>query len=98
VESRCRGSGVKPAVTTHRVLGRKHLDLDSALSEGFDCLRVRDHAPVGAGTDDQTLGQIGENFIQVLEHQAVAIPAPPIPDNPSREDDDIVSVLLAVDL
>jgi hypothetical protein len=97
VESRCRGGGVQRAVAAHRVIGREHLDLDSALSEAFDCIRVGDHAPVGAGTDDQTPGQIWENFIQVLEREAMTIPATPIPDNASREDDDIVSVLLAVD-
>jgi hypothetical protein len=97
VKSGCGGGRVHRAVAAHRVIRREHLDLDSALSEAFDCIRVGDHAPVGAGTDDQTLGQIWENFIQVLEHEAVTIQATPIPDDASREDDEIVSVLLAVD-
>jgi hypothetical protein len=53
-------------------------------------------APVGTTADDQALGQLAGNVLQVLDYERVAVAAPPVALNPVREHDQVATVLLAV--
>jgi hypothetical protein len=50
-----------------------------------------------AAADDQTLGKLVLHLFEVLHHEGVTFPAPPVAYDAVGQDDQVASVLLAVD-
>jgi hypothetical protein len=50
---------------------------------------VGSHPPVGAGTDDQVLGQVVHHLVQIFKDQRMPVLPPPAPHHPMRQDDQV---------
>jgi hypothetical protein len=55
------------------------------------------HAAVGAGPHDQMRRKLVQDLDKVIEHQRVAVSAPPVPYHPVRQDDEVLGLLTPVD-
>ena len=53
--------------------------------------------PPHAGPDQQALGQLLEDLLEILEHQLMTAPTPPVRHRASRHDDHVGSLVMAVD-
>jgi hypothetical protein len=95
---RGRGAGgVERAVAANRFLCGENLDLDAPAAKAGDRIWVRLQASVYAGAEDEPLGELVEDVLEIFQHQAVPVPAPPVPYDALGEDDDVPRVLLSVD-
>src|SRR6516164_1870391 len=83
VERGGRVIGVEPEVALHGVGCRERLDVDAARAEPLERFRVGPEAAVRARADDQPLRQLVEDVGEVVEHEAVPVPAPPVADDPA---------------
>jgi len=97
VERGGRVIGVEPEVALHGVGCRERLDVDAARAEPLERFRVGPEAAVRARADDQPLRQLVEDVGEVVEHEAVPVPAPPVADDPAGQDDDVAGLLAPVD-
>jgi hypothetical protein len=95
-----RGGGaplVRLAVPLDGLGGVMRLDLDPPLAERVEHRRVGLKLAVSPAADDETLGQLVLHLLEVIHHERVTLATPPIGDDAVGQDDQIASVLLAVD-
>jgi hypothetical protein len=81
--------GVERVVAADRLAGRQRLDLDAAPAQLLERLRVGRHPAVGAGADDEPLGKLVEDGLEVVEHQPVAVLSPPVREDTAGKEDDV---------
>ena len=92
-----RSSGIERVVPANGVAGGEDLDLDASCAQLVERLRIWLHAAVRPGAEDQPLRQLVENVGEILEHESVPVPAPPVLLEALGQDDEVARVLLAVD-
>src|SRR5688572_15127206 len=88
---------VRLAVALHGLAGVKRLDLDPPFLQLLEHGRVEAKLAVGAAAHDQTLGKLVLHLLEVLHYERMSFPAPPVGYDAVGQDDQIASVLLAVD-
>ncbi len=68
-----RSRRIEFPITTHS-LGRRHrLDLDTALPQLVERLRVGTQLPVRTGAHEQALGQLAEDIVEVGKNEPVPL-------------------------
>ena len=70
---------VKLTEATYGLGGRQRLHSHPALLELPDRVGIGPHAAVGTRADDQVGREVVQDLDQVVEHQRVAVLAPPVP-------------------
>jgi phosphohistidine phosphatase SixA len=97
VQRRRRLPRIEPAVALDGLRGWEHLDFDPARAELLERTRIRPQLPVGARAEKQTLGQLVEHVVEILEHETVPFLAPPAAHHALRQHDDVARLLTSVD-
>jgi hypothetical protein len=90
----CRVKRSEPA---HGLAGRQRLHGHAAFPELLERGGIGPHAAVGAGAHDQMRRKLIQDLDRVVEHQRVAVSAPPVPHHPVGQDDEILGLLACVD-
>jgi hypothetical protein len=97
VERGGRSSGIERPVPANGVPGGEHLDVDASGAQLVERSRIGLHAAVRAGAEDQPPRQLVEHVVEILEHEPVPVPAPPVFLDTLGKDDDVAGVLLTID-
>jgi hypothetical protein len=92
-----RAAGVELAVAAYGLVRRQCLDLDAALPQPLERLRVGTHLRVRARAYNQPLRQLIDDVLQVGKDESVPIGSPPVGEHAVWEDDHVTDLLLAVD-
>ena len=92
-----RSTRIELPITTHSLGRRQRLDLDTALPQLVERLRVGTQLPVRTGAHEQALGQLAEDIVEVGKNEAVPFCAPPVGEDAVGKDDHVTRLLRAVD-
>src|SRR5829696_5954248 len=88
---------VKLSEAAHGLAGGQRLYGHAPLLQLLDHFGIGPHAAVGASAHDQMRRKLVQDLDQVVEHQRMAIFAPPIPYHPVGQDDEVLGLLAPVD-
>src|SRR4029453_14066353 len=93
VEGGCGVRWIQFTEAAHGLAGRQRLYGHAPLLQLLDRVGIGPHAAVGAGAHDQVRRKLVQNLNQVVEHQRVAVSAPPVPHHPVGQDDEVLGLL-----
>ena len=96
MERRGRPARIELGVAPHRFLRRQRLDLDAALLQLVEHLRVGTELAVRPRPDDHVRRELLEHLIQVCEYETVALGSPLVREHALGQDDHVLRLLLTV--
>ena len=88
---------IELAESNNGALGRQAFDLNAALAQTVQRRGVRTHLSRCPRADDQPLGKLVQHVLEILEHERMAVPAPPVGDDAMGEHDHIAGHLAPLD-
>ena len=95
--SAAAAAGVGVASAADGLRGRERLDLHPASPQLVDHRGIGPELPVGAAAEDQPLGELVQDLVEVAHGQRVTLTPPPIGHHALGQDDQVAGVLLADD-
>jgi hypothetical protein len=87
--------GVQLAEPDHGAICWEALHLDPALAQTLQRGRVGAHLRRRSHPNDQPLGELIKNVLEILEHQRVPVATPPVPYDPARHHDQVARLRLS---
>jgi protein-L-isoaspartate(D-aspartate) O-methyltransferase len=96
VEGGSRRRGIQFREEADRLVGLLDINADPSLAKKIQRFGVREHLSRRPSADNQPLGKLVENRLQILDDQRVSVLPPPVPHHAMRKDDDVARLLTPV--